>query len=871
MNLSHRIRRIGALACALLQLGASVVLAADACTTTSSSTGLGAVFSTYTGGAVSIGNPADVGGQCNVEFYGGSVVNTEPGAFGANGSGTPGNYCKNHSASPAEKVASSGKTVAHVTLDTYSASAAAFDVKLANADQFYYGNTAQLMANYSLTTTTTVSGDGRSLTLPAKGGEVQLPAGDYDTVTVDFSNAKLKFLGDSKIKRLELRCNGGMVTFAPGKYFIDTVDWAAGCSIAVDGSSGTAVLNVANGFQINGGTTCANYSPCADQSAMASQKPERLQINVYSGNLTTQGNVHIAAGLVVDQGSFDMGNGTPLTLVGEVLATRVTAQNNAGTKLYAKASSIPTGSTTPMAQMSDSGYYSLTPPAVPPLANVGDLAFIASQRDVKADGTAGISGHLFAYALQADGSVAASATWDAAAEYAKLTVAQRQARIYTVNAAGNALVSLDSADAAAFGTSSAERVVNPNAESGKYLAGRAADSVLGRPWRTAPIIVGDSVLFATDDGVLYSVSRSSGALQWGWIPRQVLPLTADAKTLMDTHPWGQIAAVASGGSTYLTGSVLGGEIHFALSISNSGATLNSVAWLDQRTGYKSPSYPFGGAAPTVAVSGAATPPTVAYVVGNQLISRTVDGSGSAKVAALSKTVSSNLLYYRDGEIYFGDSSGHLQVTDLDGVLGTSPGDSGSGEAIQSLNGALINTAGGNALLLLAQSKSRLAAFKRYGGSWSLAWYTGAGVSSDTGVPALDSDLTITGPATIVNSLVYLPVTRDATPASATCVPYLKYKTGYAFGPLQLADGTSGTAGIKFRGATIGTSLLHELGAGEAQAVVTTRIKGTGNARHFAISFANAGDASPSAGWGQLEFSRPGVTSRLNWRELTNFF
>ncbi|MBK9217705.1 MAG: hypothetical protein IPL70_04320 [Uliginosibacterium sp.] len=467
----------------------------------------------------------------------------------------------------------------------------------------------------------------------------------------------------------------------------------------------------------------------------------------------------------------------------------------------------------------------------------GSLVYRATQRDYRADGkTKGTSGHLMAYVLNADSSHGETPLWDAA-DPAKMQ--NRAALIQTESATW---ASTD-ADFAPLGSEHA-CVIDPTKDKKKCFASndpRDPDSLVGVPWRTEPILVGESVLFATDDGILYSVNKTTGVLQWGWIPGKILEMTQTANARVDMaikHPWGQIAAfrVAStdgkSEQVYITGAALGGQLHFAIEVGANGDTLKKLAWMDYQAGKYAPGSlvtnfdgtagnswggdgggmqgrPYGGAAPVPSlVEGAQK---VAYLKGSKLFVRNVDGSGAdpkdgkpfdppqdgtllGTGTPPAITPTSNLLYLDDDRIYFGAGDGKVYQSNAAGGL-ASGGVSGvnlGADPVWHVNGAYGTSSVGSALMLTAQTERRLNVLKFAEDVWSLSWWTGvtakgAGESSDGAVEKIGvGGAKMTAPASIMNGKVVLYYTK----MDSDCGP-----TAYMFGPLSLDSGAAALEGF----------------------------------------------------------------------------
>lgn len=796
-----------------------------------------------------------------------------------------------------------------------------------------------------------ITSGGKTITINKTGKVFTIPGGYYGDISIG-NGASIKFSGPVSFKKLSMSgCNGAGVTLAPdngkvqpAKTFIDEFDWPSQCNMYV-GTSVTT-LNVlgkntssgsVSGLYINAGPTCVNYSNCGvvTYDNMNAQHPELLLVNLYNGDFSPQAGVYMSAGLYVAAGNAKLNSGT-LAFVGEMLisgsveantTTGVSLQNN-NTYLFYKSTASTTLQT---------GSYSLTPPASDSIITGGSFVYRAMQRDYLSDNTtAGTSGHLMKFALKDDTTQESTATWDAAA---LMTTADRQSKIYTEDANGNFL-QLQNAPASTLtdGTQTAKVacIINPNCENGANLAGRDSTSLVGTPWRTYPILIGDSqlasdgsanaaykggsVLFATDDGILYSVDRDTGALNWGWIPAKVVPMTATPANLILKHPWGQISSMSlyktgSDGKlaehTYVTGTALGGQLHFTIEVDNYGKSLKSVVWQDYRSGKYSPGSdawggiagrPYGGAAPTAQVGGTGK---VAYVVGNQLVTRQIDNTSTTVPTAYSfiwysddhtsgapywdestMRVSSNLIYMGDSAIYFGGSNGRVwQATSLghlkSGAVNIDLSLDGK-EAITFLNGATTTSTGGNSLILLAQSTSRVTTLKYLNNVWSYNWYISVGAATGTNpyIPSANNAY-ISAPSDISNGSVYLYyTTKDSTGCDVK---------GYEFGPISLENGSSKLSSLAV-GTT--TSMSSYIGPGEAVGgIVAEWYSSTAKKLYVGVLAATAGtpgggssssSGSSSTGTSTASLSTnaqtlflgqnaTSTTTRVNWRELTNFF
>lgn len=941
-------KRAGAVGLVLVQLWSAAVFAQASCPATSS---LGSVFSTLPGGSITF--TGDAGGACNITFYGNSEVNTttltQPGS-------NSGNTCKTFmtqeqatSNATTTKLTSSGNTRTGPELTTFSESQETLVLE-AWTNSLTYKTTS----NGPSTTVSFVNGvgtittaSGSKITVNMTGTEnafhyYTLPGGDYGEIAwQSISTSQFGgyvFSGPIRAKYIHgSNCNdsgsghgvpsgfGVGLSFAQDvttavpyyrqQNYINTMSVGDGCAINVAGP-GRSTLNILGkesvastsviGFKLGQSNSCVNftYAECQHQpktwADMESQHPERLQFNLYNGDFENSDRLSFAAGVYVPNGDFKMTAASGTSIVGEVLAKSVyNTQNNSGSQFFAKSTATTTLQT---------AAYSLTPPVTAgSVVNTGDLVYRAMQNDYRADGvTPGTSGHLKAFTLNADSTHATTASWDAAAI---MTATQRAGLIKTEteNWASS------SVDFQTLGTAGA-CVIDPTASACRQNNDpRDPTSLVGVPWRVVPIVVGDSVLFATDDGVLYSINKQTGALNWGWIPRAVLAManeTGSAVTMATRHPWGQINGMTviktesdvQVTRTYITGTALGGQLHFAIEVSDDAASLTRVAWIDMASGEYSPGSlvpymdqrsgnenswpgvvgrPFGGAAPT---GNLAEDGKVAYVRGNKLFIREVDGSGAAPTgvsftsgsmapvagaSVILPTVTSNLAYRDDSAIYFGAGDGKVYSSTSTGSLGNlSAGVAGVNlgtDPVWYVNTSRLVSSSGSALMLMAQTKRRVNMLKFTNDVWSLAWWTGlatdgTGESSAAAVEKITATSSenayLSAPASITAGGVVLYYTTKPS----SCV-----SNANAFGPLKLEDGSSAISNSQFKLDTM-TSLTNRIGDGEATGGTQVKINGKQGVL--------TGSSGTSTSTGQTAAITRNATSnhqRLNWRELTNFF
>lgn len=945
-----RNKRVCAGVLALLQLWTTAAFAAS-CPAPSS---LGGVFSTLPGGSINF--YGDAGGACNITFYASTKVNT--GALTQPGS-TSGNACKTfmtQDQATANKTTTTlsahDQVITGPTLPAYSESPESLILE-ASVNGLTYktasnANPVQVRFADGVGTITTALGSTLSITL--NGSEngfhtYTLPAGDYGEIHWQNMNADqfggFIFAGPIRARYIQgYNCGdqgaghgvpsgfGIGLSFAQDvagadpyyrqQNYINRMELGDGCSLNVAGP-GRTTLNILGkvsvdspdapaGFKLGQSNSCVNYTypECKKETKlwadMESQHPERLQFNLYNGDFQNSDRLSFAAGVYVPNGDFKMTAASGTTIVGEVLAKRVyNTQNNGGSQFFSKSTAVAVLQTSA---------YSLTPPVTSSAkVRTGDYVYRAMQNDYRADGvTPGTSGHLKAFTLNANSTHSTEPAWDAAA---LMSVSERSRRIVTETE--NWAASTDTDFQALDSTASC--VIDPRASACRGANDpRDPTSLVGVPWRVSPQVVGDSVLFAADDGILYSVNKSSGALNWGWIPRQILAIatqTGSAVTMASRHPWGQFNGMkvvttsttdnTQVEKTYITGTALGGQLHFSIEVSADGSQLRQVKWLDYAQGEYSPGSlapymdnrsgnenswpgvvgrPFGGAAPTANL---ANDGRVAYVRGNKLYIRNIDGSDTPTGRSLSTgaeappdgttvtvpTITSGLAYRDDASIFFGAGDGKVYESSSSGTLKSSPAVSGLNlgtDPIWYVNSTRLVSASGNSLLLLAQSARRVNILRFANDSWSRLWWTGLsgtglGESSATTVShvrdvvAADNAY-LSAPANIQGGSVIVYYTTKASECSTSA---------YVLGPLKLEDGSSAIGDSQFKLNDM-TSDINRIGDGEATGGTLINFNGKNGV------LTGSSGTSTSTGQTAAITNKAGTSrQRLNWRELTNFF
>lgn len=623
--------------------------------------------------------------------------------------------------------------------------------------------------------------------------------------------------------------NTAEVTFEPGDYYIGS--WSTGSTIKVNvvssGGDGSGVVrlyvNSMNWSNVNG--SCINVSSCTFPlvTTDTDEHPENLYIYVIDGNFNTNDRLNIAAGIYVQNGTMNFGNNSA-TFIGEALAENITLQNGTPMSVIYKDtgifSSLYAGSSSSTSYKE--GTYSLAPPAVHRVSTTGSLVYVPYQTDYyeKDDGTYSYTGgHLEAFPMTANGTTSNVADWDADDE---MTVAEREARLYSVNSSGTAVLfkNLDDAAFAVSGTPTKADIINytlnPNYTS-TYLGNRDPNTLIGQPYTTQPVIAENLnlVLFHTDDGFLYAVDATTGDLKWGFMPRVNVAGLKDYAGFYKTHSMdGQIAVSeftsGSTGYAYVVGSAKSGSLHYALKVT---ATSVEQLWVDTTSGtvaHRPVIFQIGSTYYALYLTGSKDVVVHALTSGASASTYTMSTSGTLTAApiVLESFDLSGSSRVQTLTLYLGDSSGYV----YEKVLGSSGSASGSLTTVGHMGTTssvadpvlYLQTATlGGYDYLTAQTSSRLKTFRLPSSStWKSKWISFIGESGfwdDTGstytretlftpkaehVQTLPANATVTDQVEIAESVVFLPLQVEVeatgtTEASCNAYYYLyRLDNGY---------------------------------------------------------------------------------------------
>ncbi len=267
----------------------------------------------------------------------------------------------------------------------------------------------------------------------------------------------------------------------------------------------------------------------------------------------------------------------------------------------------------------------------PPSATVGSLEFLLKNVNPVAG-----QGDLYAYAVQNNGTLSTSASWDA---NSNMSTSNRSGALYTTtpggaNGAGaeSLLTSVATNKPSAFGTLPtsltaniiAHYTIDPSYSNGAYLGGRYQGWYMGLPTSTPPQVLPppnngqllgaggvtnsyltfasghsnrqNAVLFSDNDGFLYAMgynNTGSPTLLWGWMPQALLPQLQNYSTFWQgTNMQGGFQTIdATNGAnpaqwhTYVVGSAANGGILYDLQLTGTTTpNLKQTVWEDDLGG-----------------------------------------------------------------------------------------------------------------------------------------------------------------------------------------------------------------------------------------------------------------------------------------------
>ncbi len=459
-------------------------------------------------------------------------------------------------------------------------------------------------------------------------------------------------------------------------------------------------------------------------------------------------------------------------------------------------------------------------------------------------------GDLFAYAVTPAGN-SQTPSWDANGLMASSN--SRPGALYsdgppTATGAPGPITLFTSMDSAAFALPAGSTLtpsiveqytINPSYAGGVYLGGRNSGWYVGVTTASKPAYMGPPnnpqllanstyvsyaqsesarpplVLFPDNDGFVYAVNASTGALAWGWMPREFVASLQNYQTFwQNPNMAGDIRTVSAKDSTgtwqtYVVGTAQQGGIQYALELTSSGG-LNSEAWEEDNPNALAPNPVIPMVFRMVSSSGTAYLGTVLNTTTGTTTASTlvVTDIGTGVVTNFSLPFTANTQPYLDqaNNVFIGDNAGTVWTNTFtlsaSGALtlgstwiplnnsapspvgsnfGSSTTTSGGTGAITNVGGVYLN----GVEYLRLQSSGRLTVLVDGATSWAPLWTSyiggsasysasGGGYVTSTAVTALPTDTTITNPATILNGAITLPVSVSSTSSSACAAPSAAY-------------------------------------------------------------------------------------------------
>lgn len=635
----------------------------------------------------------------------------------------------------------------------------------------------------------TVVGPLKSLTGSGVRADIE-----RDTVigSINITNqSRLRLKGDLKVQSITLN----------DTYRLEVANPLAGGLSKARLYANTFTIPNGNGGCINFSGDCQNPNLNATSAPgiFTAQQPERLSIYVYSGNFAIPDHVKMAAAVYVHNGDLTFtANGGNL-FVGEAVANNITTANNAYLA-YRNTGEFADLIGSNNAAAGITGTYSPARPALPTVARTGDLAFMVYQTDrmASAEPPQRHNGTLKAFALNANGTTATTSTWDANTRATLNGASHRATRLHTNSApdANNMGTFSLISNAADLDQAARDRLINgPGASLSTDWTG-----FYGKPHGTAPLIVGNMVLFATSDGLLYALDKTNGDLKWGWMPHVLLNevnTPTKYRSFLEGDPRaGQLSSTVIGGTTYVMGSALGGRLHYSLKLTSAGA-LDSVVWLDHAT---------SGSAPVHRVEAPVVTATRALYLsaGNSLKVRSINAPGAPTVnlviSGFIATSAPALIPRADGSqtLFLGDSLGRMQQATLSssGTLGNNPWTTltppNQTQALLAIEPVryVVYTRISEVEYLTLQSDSRITTLKGFvsiqGNNTSITWrelwtstrsdskqwrWSGSTRTEVTGsdkiIPGLPAEARLTDRSTTVGGFILSPVTLP--PSETSCL------------------------------------------------------------------------------------------------------
>lgn len=479
------------------------------------------------------------------------------------------------------------------------------------------------------------------------------------------------------------------------------------------------------------------------------------------------------------------------------------------------------------------------------------------------------AGSVKAFAVSADGTPSQNQSWDAGA---LMTKSQRLSALRST-ATDNSVVPLASIDAAAYGLTPTSCVpdvgtilnytADPSYSGGpcSYLGNRLSGSFLGTfSTQNTGIYVGPPssssllgvpgyasfanssknrpgmLMFTNNDGFLYAVNASTGALLWGWTPRSVLAKmqnysTFAATTQMDGN-FTVIDAPDSAGewASYVVGSVGSGAEHFSMKLDLGGTPTTVFSNIVPGGSAPGDKAAATGSSPLRQVPQIVTIGNAIYYIyvvnsgGTSTLYEVNVATGASSARALGATVSSALYVDpQNKQLWFGSSAGDVWTITLTGNAQTDALNAirAASTLSPSNSGALVSpilyvgyTEYKGIPYMYAANASMLTMFGVSQTGWTPIWAStpSAGYSYNNGVFASSSGISTLTPGGIVSDLLRVDGNIMTVPMFAPPVDSCGTGSGY-YDFFDLSTGKFPSVGITYQDNVVTTRIY--VGAGPA--------------------------------------------------------
>jgi type IV pilus assembly protein PilY1 len=434
-------------------------------------------------------------------------------------------------------------------------------------------------------------------------------------------------------------------------------------------------------------------------------------------------------------------------------------------------------------------------------------------------------------------------------------------------------------------------------DSNAYLGPPGNAALLGQPAYSAFVAAQRSrkslLLFSDNDGFLYAVDAATGMLDWGWMPRPMVPLLQNYSAFqgMDLFDGGftttdavdtNSSPGASNWSTYVVGTVQSGVVppgttcssssnayHYSLKLDNTSTTSNPLtqAWGTFVCGGSTPQelaptiITYGNQQYAIYIVNTGSGSTATSTLYEQNVATGAPASGTAISATLPFVAASGINYVPStGALWIGDSSGRLWSLAATGVPATDASAAINVATMPGSSPGAVTYVGydeiGGIPYLWATTASEVASFSLIGGGSSLMWSSAAGSSSSSSVMALQTGAQISASPRVVNGVlvvpIYVPVSGNACGSQGQ---------GY-YDLFDLASGSLPKVTITYRGSVVTNGILP-LGLGSPY-TPNVSVTSTGTIIYPGTGVPGGGNGSSSPS--PATISNTVMNKPISWRQ-----